>query len=113
MSDVMMKALQLQIESLARQVEQLAPENERVRKLLTEFDKRHDRDGARIEQLEAQLAAADELGMIAELLLRMMDDVIKPTGRGDMAIVPDGSVTVIGAWKVLAAYRKARERANQ
>lgn len=48
MSDVMMKALQVQVESLTRQVKSLSKENERVRKLLTEFDERHDRDQARI-----------------------------------------------------------------
>ncbi|WP_417724606.1 cell division protein ZapB [Salipiger sp.] len=57
MSDVMMKALQMQNESLTRQVEQLGPENERVRRILTEFDARHDADQARITALEAQLAA--------------------------------------------------------
>lgn len=55
MSDVMMKALQLQNESLTRQVEQLGPENERVRKLLTEFDRRHDRDQAEIARLREAL----------------------------------------------------------
>lgn len=56
MSDVMMAVLQGQVESLTRQVKQLAPENERVRKLLTEFDRRHDQDQARIEALEAENA---------------------------------------------------------
>ncbi|MBB05868.1 MAG: hypothetical protein CML03_10170 [Pseudooceanicola sp.] len=51
MSDVMMKVLQLQNESLTRQVETLGPENERVRNLLTEFNKRHDADQAEIERL--------------------------------------------------------------
>ena len=51
MSDVMMKALQQQNESLTRQVEQLGPENVRVRNLLTEFDQRHDQDQAEIERL--------------------------------------------------------------
>jgi hypothetical protein len=60
MSDVMMKALQIQVESLTRQVESLGPENERVRKLLTEFDQRHDADQARIRELEAELAALRE-----------------------------------------------------
>ena len=55
MSDVMMKALQLQVESLTRQVEKLGPENERVRNLLTEFDQRHDADQARISALEAAI----------------------------------------------------------
>ena len=60
MSDVMMKALQLQVESLMRQVSQLGPENERVRKLLTEFDQRHDADKARIAALEAENADLSE-----------------------------------------------------
>jgi hypothetical protein len=51
MSEVMMGVLQRQVESLTRQVEQLGPENERVRKLLTEFDERHDRDQAEIARL--------------------------------------------------------------
>ncbi len=55
MSEVMMKVLQQQVESLTRQVEQLGPENERVRKLLTEFDERHDRDQAEIGRLRAAL----------------------------------------------------------
>lgn len=46
-----MRVLQQQIESLTSQVEQLGPENERVRKLLTEFDQRHDRDQAEIDRL--------------------------------------------------------------
>ncbi|MEN9062879.1 hypothetical protein [Ponticoccus litoralis] len=58
MSDVMMKALQVQNESLICQVERLGPENERVRKLLTEFDNRHNADTARIADLERQLAEA-------------------------------------------------------
>lgn len=60
MSDVMMKALQIQVESLTRQVESLGPENERVRKLLTEFDQRHDADQARIAELETELAEAEQ-----------------------------------------------------
>lgn len=55
MSEVMMGVLQRQVESLTRQVEQLIPENERVRKLLTEFDLRHDADQAEIARLKAQL----------------------------------------------------------
>lgn len=55
MSDVMMGVLQRQIESLTRQVEQLGPENERVRRLLTEFDKRHDEDSAEISELRRRL----------------------------------------------------------
>ena len=51
MSGVMMKVLQIQNEVLTRQVETLGPENERVRNLLTEFDKRHDADQAEIERL--------------------------------------------------------------
>jgi septal ring factor EnvC (AmiA/AmiB activator) len=50
MSDVMMAALQAQVESLTRQVKQLGPENQRVRKLLTEFAARHDADKNRIER---------------------------------------------------------------
>lgn len=56
MSDVMMRALQMQVESLTRQVEALAPENERVRKLLTEFDARHDEDQAKIWRLKRELS---------------------------------------------------------
>ena len=63
----------------------------------------------RISALEAALAKADELDAISEMLLRMMDDVLRPTGKGDMAIVPDGSVGVISAWKTLTAYRQARD----
>ena len=58
MSVVMMSVLQVQVESLTRQLEQvtranaeLTTENERVRKLLDEFALRHDRDRAQIEQL--------------------------------------------------------------
>lgn len=58
MSVVMMSVLQVQVESLTRQLEQvtrtnaeLTTENERVRKLLDEFALRHDRDQAQIEQL--------------------------------------------------------------
>ena len=58
-----------------------------------------------LHKMDAALKAADGLGVVAELLLRMMDDVTK--GR-DMQIVPDGSVTLVGAWKVLDAYQKAR-----
>lgn len=53
MSEVMLGVLQRQVESLTRQVEVLGPENERVRKLLTEFDRRHDLDRAEIERLTA------------------------------------------------------------
>ena len=56
----MMKALQLQVESLTRQVERLGPENERVRKLLTEFDQRHDADQNQIAALSAALEAERE-----------------------------------------------------
>ena len=58
MSVVMMSVLQVQVETLTRQLEQvtranaeLTTENERVRKLLDEFALRHDRDQAQIEQL--------------------------------------------------------------
>jgi hypothetical protein len=61
-SDVLMTALQMKIESLTRQVETLAPENRRVRKLLTEFDQRHDTDKARIGSLETALR--DVIGML-------------------------------------------------
>lgn len=56
MSDVLMSALQLKVKSLTRQVETLAPENERVRNLLTEFDIRHDQDQAEISRLRDELA---------------------------------------------------------
>lgn len=55
MSEVMMGVLQKQVESLTRQVETLGPENERVRNLLTEFDKRHDADQAEIWRLKREL----------------------------------------------------------
>lgn len=51
-----MAALQIKVESLTRQVETLGPENERVRKLLTEFDIRHDQDQAEIGRLRDELA---------------------------------------------------------
>ena len=50
MSDVMKGFLPSQVESLTRQVEKLGPENEQVRNLLTEFDLRHQRDQATIEE---------------------------------------------------------------
>lgn len=59
MSVVLMEAQREIIASLRRQVEQLSAlnaelteENERVRNLLTEFDRRHDADQARIAELE-------------------------------------------------------------
>lgn len=55
MSEVMIGVLQRQVESLTRQVEQLGPENERVRKLLTEFDKRHNADQCEIARLKLQI----------------------------------------------------------
>lgn len=58
MSVVMMDALKVQVASLTRQVETLAPENERVRKLLTEFDVRHDKDKAEIDRLRGILGMA-------------------------------------------------------
>ncbi len=56
MSDVMMGVLQRQVESLTRQIEELGPENERVRNLLTEFDKRHNEDQAEIWRLKRELS---------------------------------------------------------
>lgn len=56
MSEVMMGVLQRLNESLTRQVEKLGPENEQVRKLLTEFDKRHDKDRAEIDRLRGALS---------------------------------------------------------
>lgn len=55
MSEVLMGVQQRLIESLTRQVEKLAPENEQVRKLLTEFDERHTKDQAEITRLKARL----------------------------------------------------------
>jgi len=63
MSDAMMGVLQRQVESLTRQVEELGPENERVRNLLTEFDQRHDRDAARIAALERVRRAARDVDL--------------------------------------------------
>ena len=60
MSDVMMKALQIQVESLTRQVKQLAPENEQVRQLLTDFTERHMSDEARIAAQDAEIARLRE-----------------------------------------------------
>jgi len=56
--------------------------------------------------------AAEQLAEHAEAMLRMMDDVIKGSGKGDMAIKPDGSMSVIGGWKALAAYRKATKETD-
>lgn len=56
MSDAMMKALQIQNESLTRQVEQLGTENKRVRKLLTEFDRRHNIDQVEIKRLRDEMS---------------------------------------------------------
>ena len=41
--------------------------------------------------------------------MSLLDDVIAATGKGDMAITPDDRMTVVGAWKALAAYRTATE----
>lgn len=80
MSEVMMKVLQQQVESLTRQVEQLGPENERVRKLLTEFDERHNRDQARVEALEAENArlrnAVSDLEAYAKMVRRLARDIL-------------------------------------
>jgi len=54
MSDAMMGVLQRQVESLTRQVEELGPENERVRNLLTEFDRRQHRETFARVRLHAQ-----------------------------------------------------------
>ena len=77
--------------------------------MLDDWRARDEAKNARISALEAALAKADELDAISEMLLRMMDDVLRPTGKGDMATVPDGSVGVISAWKTLTAYRQARD----
>ncbi|MFY0633638.1 MAG: hypothetical protein JXQ91_07495 [Vannielia sp.] len=60
--DGMMTAMQVRIDSLDRQVKELAEERDRVRKLLTEFDERHDRDAARIAALEAEKVEAHRAG---------------------------------------------------
>ena len=57
MSDELVKAALLLVESRTRRVGQLKSENERVRKLLTEFDQRHGADQDRIEALSAALEA--------------------------------------------------------
>ena len=58
MNAAMMSVLQLKVESLSRQLGEVAKhnadlttENERVRKLLDEFARRHERDQAQIEKL--------------------------------------------------------------
>ena len=93
----MMKALQLQVESLTRQVSQLGPENERVRKLLTEFDQRHDADQDRISALEAALAKADELTGEVE-----GQATHRISGHPHSPAMPK-------VFSALAAYRQARD----
>ena len=95
MSDVMMKALQLQVESLTRQVSQLGPENERVRKLLTEFDQRHGADQDRISALEAALEQAD---VLAELVKDCTETITEFQTEWDVT-----------AAHTLTAYRQARD----
>lgn len=50
----MIASFRRQIELLAERNVELTEENERVRNLLTEFDRRHDADQARIAELEAR-----------------------------------------------------------
>lgn len=76
----MMKALQIQVESLTRQVDTLGPENERVRKLLTEFDQRHDADQARLRELEDEFAALREASGVRVKPLEWVSDT--PDGTG-------------------------------
>jgi FtsZ-binding cell division protein ZapB len=71
----MMRALQLQVESLKRQVEKLGPENERVRNLLTEFDQRHDADQNRIAALTAERDA------LALQVQRARDDALEEAAQ--------------------------------
>ena len=58
MSDALMAAMQIRIESTERQLKKLVVENAEVRKCLTEFDLRHDADQATIARLTAALAEA-------------------------------------------------------
>lgn len=60
MSDGIMAAMQIKIESLERQVRQLSEENAGVRKCLTEFDLRHDKDQDAIKKLAEALRAHHE-----------------------------------------------------
>jgi len=62
-----MGVLQRQVESLTRQFEKLGPENERVRKLLTEFDQRHAADQAEIERLRSLVDYHEEIARQASV----------------------------------------------
>jgi hypothetical protein len=86
--------------------------------LLAHFSKdvagpRHRNDNARLIALAPDLArlavAAGELAETHKALLRMMDDALKGTGKGDMAITPDHRLTLIDAWKRDAAFRAIAE----
>ena len=77
--------------------------------LWTEAEKRLQAE-ERLEALQAERDAADGLAEVTEACLRMMDDVLKGTGKGDMALKPDGSLGLIEGWKMLAAYKRARSK---
>ena len=55
--------------------------------------------------LARALIAAGEVAETHRAMLRMMDDALKGTGKGDMAITPDESLTLVDAWKRDAAFR--------
>ena len=55
--------------------------------------------------LARALIAAGEVAETHRAMLRMMDEALKGTGKGDMAITPDESLTLVDAWKRDAAFR--------
>lgn len=58
--------------------------------------------------LLADQDAADALAEVTEACLRMLNAALQGTGKGDMALTPDGSLTLVDGWRCLAAYNRAR-----
>lgn len=64
---------------------------------------------ARIAELEAQVAAADELATASMAMARMIEASLQGTGMANVSIAPDNSLTLNDAFKRLTSYRKAKE----
>lgn len=58
--------------------------------------------------LLADQDAAEALAEVTEACLRMLDAALQGTGKSDMALKSDGSLTLVDGWRCLAAYNRAR-----
>ena len=61
-----------------------------------------------LKEKEQQAERSKALVEVTDAALRMIDDSLKGTGAGNVAIKPDGSLTLIDGWKVLADFKRGQ-----